>query len=521
MKYRYSQLDRDNLAWFANDMTKASLSELWLRRGNLRGLSPFHMQFKYPISVIAGQNRSGKSTILAMVACAFHNNKDGFKLPERKVPYYTFSDFFIQISEEVSPEGIFIFYRIRHNNWKKSRNVPNGIGESWQSREKKRGGKWNKYSRRVRRNVIFFGIQRVVPPSEKSVSKTYKALFSSGTPDSWENDVKKVVGRILGTEYDSFCMKTHGKYRLPLVFAHGTVYSGFNMGAGENALFEIFSTIYATPPGTLLVIDEIELGLHESAQKKFIRELKLICKERQIQVICTTHSSAILGSVPPEGRYFVESYTGKTNIIPGISPCYAAGKLSGEKINEIDIYVEDGIALCLIEASLENDLRKRISIIPIGSPTTIIRQMAGRYKHRLKTECIAVMDGDQAVLIEQHSDHFINALELSKDRPQEIEWFKDRLSFLPGNVWPEKWIMQTLKSLDIDSLAITFKISKHELYFYIDEALTAGKHNEFYSLAKSLSLDIQDVCCTVARWLSQNIPDEFSKLNEIIKSLLP
>jgi hypothetical protein len=486
----------------------------------LRSLSPFMIHFEYPISVIAGLNRSGKSTILAMVSCAFHNITNEFKLPDRSLSYYTFSDFFIQTSEEVPPEGIEVWYRIKHNNWKKSHRAPKGIGELWQKRTKNRGGKWSKYARRVKRNVIFFGIQRVVPPSEKSVSKSYKAYFSIGAPDGWENDVKKVVGRVLGTEYDSFWMKKYAKYRLPLVASCGSIYSGFNMGAGENALFEIFSTIYASPPGTLLVIDEIELGLHESAQKKLISELKRICKERQIQVICTTHSSAILGSVPPEGRYFVESYTGKTNIIPGISPRYAAGKLSGERINEMDIYVEDGIASSVIEASLANDIRKRISIIPIGSPITIIRQMAGRYKHRRKTKCIAVMDGDQSDLIEQHADQFINALEKSKDRKIELQWFKDRLAFLPGKTWPEKWIMQTLKSLDITSLAIIFKISNDELYSYIDEALSAGKHNEFYTLAKSLSLDIQNVCCTVARWLSENKPDEFLQLKGTIETLL-
>jgi hypothetical protein len=32
-----------------------------------------------------------------------------------------------------------------------------------------------------------------------------------------------------------------------------------------NALFEIFATIFACPEGVLLVIDEIELGLHEEA----------------------------------------------------------------------------------------------------------------------------------------------------------------------------------------------------------------------------------------------------------------
>jgi energy-coupling factor transporter ATP-binding protein EcfA2 len=521
MKYKYSQVDKDNMAWFEHDMTKATLSEIGLHRGNLRGLSSFHIKFTYPISVIAGLNRSGKSTILAMAACAFHNNKKGFKLPERKLTYYTFSDFFIQTSEEVPQDGIEILCRIRHNHWRKSPHAPEGIGNLLQRRKKKKGGKWNKYANRVRRNVIFFGIQRVVPPAEKSVSKSYKTYFSIGAPDGWEDEVKTVVGRIIGTEYDGFCMKTHGKYRLPLVYSGDTIYSGFNMGAGENALFEIFSTIFASPPGTLLVIDEIELGLHESAQKKLIKELKKLCRDRHIQVICTTHSSAILETVPPEGRLFVESFPGKTNIIPGISPRYASGKLSGEKSNELDIYVEDRLASHIIEASLVNDIRERIAIIPIGSSIAIIRQMAGRYKHQLKAECVGVMDGDQSDLLTQHIGQFIKALEMSKEPDHEIEWFKSRLAFLPGKTWPEQWMVNKLKSLDISSFAKICGTTNEKLNSYLDEALSAEKHNELHILAKKLSLDSENVCCMIARWLSENTPEDFYPLNEVIRTLLP
>jgi len=268
MKYRYSKIDRDNLKWFANDMSKATLTEIDIREGHIRGLSNFHVKFDYPISVISGKNGSGKSTVLALAACAFHNEPKGFKLPERKTSYYTYSDFFIQTSEEVPPDGIEVWYRFRHNNWRKTKTNPKGTGNRYQKSAKKKGGKWTNYSNRVNRNVVFLGIQRVVPHAEKSVSKSYRTYFKTAVADGWEDDVRKAVGSILGSVYDTYWVKTHGRYRMPLVATKGNVYSGFNMGAGENALFEIFTTIYASPPGALLVIDEIELGLHEKAQKK-------------------------------------------------------------------------------------------------------------------------------------------------------------------------------------------------------------------------------------------------------------
>jgi energy-coupling factor transporter ATP-binding protein EcfA2 len=520
MKYKYSSLDRDNLKWFANDMSKTTLTEIAIRKGNLRGLSNFNIKFDYPISVIAGKNGSGKSTVLALAACAFHNDSKGFKLPERNTTYYTYSDFFIQTSEEIPPDGIEIWYRFRHNKWKKSKKSPEGIGNLYQKREKKKDGKWTNYSTRVNRNVVFLGIQRVVPHSEKSVSKSYRTYFKIATADGWEDDVKKVVGRILGSVYDTYWMKTHGRYRMPLVAAKGSIYSGFNMGAGENALFEIFTTIYASPPGTMLVVDEIELGLHEKAQKKLISELKKICREKHVQVVCTTHSPAILESVPPEGRFFIESYADYAVVAPGISSKYAAGLLAGEDSNELDVFVEDGIASTIFESALDKELRCRVSILPIGSHVAIARQMASRFKETKRHQCIAILDGDQSSSEKIHVSNFMNALENSKDKEAEENWFKKRLLYLPGDTWPEKWVVVQLKNIDTEELADLFKCSDEELNSYIDEALTSEKHDEIYSLSKSLSLDIENVKGTTASWLARKIEDKFSGIISSIKEHL-
>lgn len=521
MRYLYSQVDKDNVKWFANDISVASLRKITLGIGCLRGLSDFEIALTYPISVIAGTNRSGKSTILAIAACAFHNYQDGFKLPERNTPYYRFSDFFIQSSEEIPPEGIYIGYQILHNKWRKSKHRPNGVGLAWQARSKRVKGKWSRYSRRVKRNVVFFGVQRVVPPSEKSVSKSYKSYFSDQAPAGWENQVKEVVGRILGTVYDDFRMKTYRKYRLPVVSTQGIAYSGFNMGAGENALFEIFSTIYATPKGTLLVIDEIELGLHENAQERLVDELKKVCLDRHIQVICATHSPAILEAVPPEARFYIDNFSGKTSVTPGVSSLYAAGKLSGKKTDELDIYVEDIVSAALIESFMTSDVRKRVNIVPIGSPIAIIRQMAARYKDPKGSECIAVMDGDQTGSIDLHEKHFAEALESSKARDKETEWFRQRLAFLPGSTWPEKWLIQSLQSTDINELPSLLGVPKEELCSYIDEAAGAVEHNEINILAGRLSLDSMYIFRTAACWLAGSKNDDFRLICATVEGFLP
>ena len=138
-KYRERSTDKKLRKWFVNDMSRALLRRIDLRKGNLRGLAPFTMQIDYPITAIAGRNGAGKSTMLAMACCAYHNNRPGFKLKGRRNSYYTFSDFFVQHTEEVSPQGIEIFYQFAHDNWKKSETVPDGKGLAYQKRWKRKG----------------------------------------------------------------------------------------------------------------------------------------------------------------------------------------------------------------------------------------------------------------------------------------------------------------------------------------------------------------------------------------------
>ena len=368
MVYKYSGLDKKNLEWFPKDNSRATLLTIDVVYGQMRGLKKVTIDFRYPITAIAGCNGSCKTTVLALAACAFHNTENGFKLAGRKHSYYTFSDFFIQTKDEVTPDKILIRYQILHNNWRVTKDNPIKVRAGWQIRKKNSGGRWNNYDSRVPRTVVFLGVERIVPHSERSVSKSYRGKFKTAAANGWEDSVRETVGRILSTDYTNFSYKRHSKYRMPIVRKKGqNTYSGFNMGAGEYSLFELFSIIHECPDGSLILIDEIELGLHEKAQESLIKELNKICVKRKFQVICTTHSSRILECLAPEGRIFIERTGDNTSIIPEISPAYATGKLSGRPIVELDFLVEDDAAKLIIETVLDRELRSRTKVLPIGS----------------------------------------------------------------------------------------------------------------------------------------------------------
>lgn len=526
MSYSNSNIDRNNFSWFEKDNSRATLASIELVKGNVRGLGLLKAEFDYPITAFAGSNGSGKSTMLALAACAFHNNRKGFRPPLRLKPYYTFSDFFVQSADETPVAGVTIRYGIRYDNWNKREP---GLG--YQSRSKKKGGRWNDYESRVNRNVIYFGVQRVVPHFERSVSKSYRSRFKPGNlPKETRENIANIAGKIIGKAYVDFDSYHHSKYSLPIVNSSGISYSGFNMGAGESAIFEILTALFRAGAGTLVLIDEIELGLHEKAQLRMIEELKKLCKELKCQIICSTHSYAVLNSLPPEARFFIETIGSSTVLTKGISADFACGKMGKADAEELDIFVEDENAGSILQQVLPLEVRKRCRIKPIGSHSAVLRQLASRSMENIDN-CMCVLDGDQSGELAGGLKSVVNATEASTQEEKEAvkSWAEKRVFFLPGDTWPEKWLLsEAVDFLENDLIGDPSKTAAmwglendDRVLVLLKEALLADKHDEFFELAKAVELDSERVRQDVCRLVAMAKPEVFSDLISSIRGKLP
>ncbi len=523
MAYAYSEIDKKLSKWFLNDFSHGQLRDLELRSGQIRSLREFEIEFTYPIAAVAGRNGSGKSTLLALAACAFHSIEQHIPLANRKYPYFRFSDFFVQSPGESPVEDVRIIYGIAHDAWKPTSEDPEKRRIGYQHRVKQKGGKWNDYDLRIRRPVVFLGIDRVVPHSEKSISKSYRQNFQSIDRAGWEDEVRARVSKVLGTSYDDFEFSRYTKYRLPKVKRNGNTYSGFNMGAGENALFEMLAMLLSSPKGTLVIVDEIELGLHEEAQVRFIRELKELCLERQLQVICTTHSGAILRALPPEGRFFLESYPARTIVTKGMSPAYATGRLSGENSRELDVFVEDEIACALLTAAVDKNIRSRVSIMPIGSASALVNQLAARKREIKPGAAVAVMDGDQKPLLAGYAKTFLDHLGNvtgADAKDAAATWFKNRVGFLPGTNWPELWLLQTAQAHCLAPLAKLLSTTEDDLSAAIEQGILAGKHKELHAMATYLHIDVDELLIHLAQSVVSRRSAEFGAVRKLIRTYL-
>jgi len=524
--YARSQIDKSNSNWFLKHMGSATLASIQIEHGAMRGLGPFQIDFEYPISAIAGGNGAGKSTLLALAACAFHNSKTGYKPDNSRQTYYTFSDFFVQSVAELPPQGVSIRYEILHKSW----NAVPKAGRISQRRRKAQGGKWNDYHRRVKRNVVYFGVQRVVPYFERTVYRSYRSRFKP-TPleGNIEVRIKEIAGRIIGRTYSEFEAYQYSKYSLPVVKVGQTGYSGFNMGAGESAIFDILTALLTAGEGTLLVVDELELGLHEAAQYRLVEELKKLCLEMHCQIICSTHSQAVLESLPPEACFFLESRAGQTVISKGVTPEFACGNMGKKNAQELDILVEDTVSRDVLTTWLPLSLRKRVNILPIGSHTALENVMAARWLEQ-RSQLLCIMDGDQSNGTGKAVKRIVNATQVSQalDRSKVQAWAEESLFYLPSQYWPEKWLLSFAKNRltvgmfrGAEDLVQAWNLhDKAELEHAVEQALLAGKHKEFSALATTVELNESQVRVDFVRAVKASDNNALKDIVEKIEALL-
>lgn len=519
MAYRESQLDRDNTRWFQNDASKNTLLKLTVSNGNIRSITPVEISFEYPITAIVGENGSGKSTILALVSCAFHNNTAFF--PQNRIRsnvkkprnYYTYGDFFTFSPNETGISGIEVHAEYLARDGKKE-----------DIRRKKPSGKWNDFNTRPKRAVAYLGINRIVPPSESNPHRHYRRNFQDDALDNAQLvQLKASMTSILGRNYDDIELKTYNSYRLFEARRNALTYTGFNMGAGENAVLGLLFEIINAGSGALIVVDEIELGLHTQAQMRLIDELKRLCKKYECQIVCSTHSKDILDCLPPEGRLFIKHSDTRTDVIPRISPDYAFGKLSGSSSEELSVFVEDEVGKAFLENILPQSIRERVKIIPIGSDQAVLKHMAVHYREE-DDSFIAFLDGDKrtqtADAIRKIKDHLEGRLNHNEEEFTSL--IRDRLNYILGERWPElELVEKALLSDNLSYLEESWDTSTEEIKNALEEALAAGKHNEFYVLSNKMFLSLHQVRSDIIKLYKQQHPDTITGIIRSIQALLP
>ncbi|MEK7990690.1 MAG: AAA family ATPase [Thiotrichaceae bacterium] len=132
-----------------------------------------------------------------------------------------------------------------------------------------------------------------------------------------EKDIRKVwaepVGR-LGSDAMLYCEEEWIEGKTQIIDAH-------SMSDGTLRFLAILTALLTRPEGSLLVIEEIDNGLHPSRMKLLIQAMREIGSQRKIDILVTTHNPALLDGLEPEMMPFVQVVhrdpkTGTSKITP-------------------------------------------------------------------------------------------------------------------------------------------------------------------------------------------------------------
>ena len=120
----------------------------------------------------------------------------------------------------------------------------------------------------------------------------------------------------------------------------GDSFSEFHFGAGESSVIRMVFQLEAANDNSLVIIEEIENGLHPVATIRMVEDLIELAERKKIQAIFTTHSNDALIPLPNNAIWASvngELYKGKLDI-------RSLRAITGQVNSKLVVFVEDEFA---------------------------------------------------------------------------------------------------------------------------------------------------------------------------------
>ncbi len=401
----------------------------------IRGIDNLRTVFDYPVSVIAGGNASGKSTVLFAAACAYRVPGAGVR---DFVPSTLFPDYRPRLGvredhkDEVridfdyaTPEGR------RSMRWRRSK----GWNRSFLGR---------KNASQPERPVYLRTLSNLSNPSE--VRGVLSMSRSAHAPEETVLPASQIefAHRMLPFRYSEVVNLSSGSKTLLFAAREGgAVYSELHMSAGERAILRLSQEI-AQLKGALVLIDEVEAGLHPWVQQLLMLQLQQLALRNDLQVIVTSHSPVVLDSVPANGRVFLErDDAGQVSVRPPYRDI-VQNALYGRSGDALNLLCEDEVAEGILQGVFDVLLPRqgiRTEAVRIGRDTgaeEFPAHAAAFRKFGQIDNFVFVLDGDKRG----------SAAETRlRTQAGDVSVF-----FLPGDA-PEIWVWRALRNFTPEEAA--------------------------------------------------------------------
>jgi energy-coupling factor transporter ATP-binding protein EcfA2 len=254
------------------------------------------------------------------------------------------------------------------------------------------------------------------------------------------------------------------------LFSYSTAssYSSYNSASGEDVLSRILIDCVEAPKNSLVLIDELELGLHPKVQRRLMDIIFEISLRDHKQFIVTSHSPTVISCVPEKARLFIESKNGLSTSICPISINAALSKMDSECYPLVDVFCEDETAKWIIQKVLrvlekENAMginSKLLNVIESGSADKTYQNFKVRQRIfesvKVRSGHACILDGDMRKKVNKNGELMY---------PPE-----DGLFFLPGEGSPEKFLCTIYESVNKDC-NIKFHLQNSNVHCLFDKMI--------------------------------------------------
>jgi hypothetical protein len=151
-------------------------------------------------------------------------------------------------------------------------------------------------------------------------------------------------------------------------------YSELNMGYGEGRVLHLIRLLETLPEKSLVLLEEPETALHQSAQYEFGLYLLDVCIRRKHQIIMTSHSPSLLVALPSASRIYIDRSTGPVRTICGITTSQIVSLLTAGQVKALNILVEDPVAAAVLTEILrirDPDFLRSVAICSCGDKNAL------------------------------------------------------------------------------------------------------------------------------------------------------
>ena len=146
--------------------------------------------------------------------------------------------------------------------------------------------RYSKLSKELRMDAgNIAGVLAALKPEEKELLEEKLTKYVKPLPERDINKITAVTVGLSGTDAMLYCYEDWNP---------DTPVDARGMSDGTLRFTATIVSLLTLKPGSLLIIEEVDNGLHPSRARELVKVLKEISAERQIDVLCTTHNPVLM-----------------------------------------------------------------------------------------------------------------------------------------------------------------------------------------------------------------------------------